>query len=138
MSTAPNSTVNRLAGIASITVAGVTYLLQGELKWSPSKVDRETLIGMDAVHGYKETPYASFIEGVLRDNNGLTVGDFNNMTSVNLTLQLANGKTVTGSNMWCVKAQEVNSMEATFDVRFEGISGAVTESAPTVTPVTAS
>lgn len=136
MTTNANSTTNRLAGIASIAVGGVTYLLQGELKWSSSEVDRETLVGQDSVHGYKEVPFAPFIEGTFRDTNGLTVADFNAMTSVNISVALANGKTITGSNMWSVKTQEVNSMEATFDLRFEGVSGSVTESAPGSTSVT--
>jgi len=117
--------INRLAGVASITFNGVTYLLQGELTWSPSTVTRETLTGQDQVHGYKELPVAPFISGVLRDTNNLTVQDFNQMTDTTVSLTLANGKQVVGRNMWCVNVQEVKSMEATFEVRFEG--GSVTE-----------
>lgn len=113
---------NRLAGVASITVGGVTYLLQGDLNWSPSTLTRETLVGQDQVHGYKELPVASFIAGTLRDTNNLTVQDFNQMTDVTVNVQLANGKQVVGRNMWCVNVQEVKSMEATFEVRFEGNS----------------
>jgi len=116
---------NRLAGIASIVVGGVTYLLQGELTWSPSTVTRETLTGQDQVHGFKEMPVAPFIAGTLRDTNNLTVEDFNQMTDVTVNLTLANGKSVTGRNMWCVGVQEVKSTEATFEVRFE--SQSVTE-----------
>lgn len=118
-------TTNRLAGVANISVDGVSYLLQGELTWSPSVVTRESLVGQDQVHGYKEMPIAPFISGTLRDTNNLTVQDFNNMTNVTLSLTLANGKQVVGRNMWCVNVQEVKSMEATFEVRFEG--GSVTE-----------
>ena len=120
-------TTNRLAGLASIAIGGVTYLLQGEFKYSPGTVDRETLVGMDSVHGYKETPRAPFIEGRLRDTNSLIVADFNELTGVNISVNLANGKTISGSNMWTTKAQEVDSMEAVFDVRFEGQQGTVVE-----------
>ncbi len=37
-------------------------------------------------------------------------------------LTLANGKTIIGSNMWCVNAQEVKTTDGTFEVRFEGLS----------------
>src|SRR5260363_409760 len=49
--------------------------------------------GMDGVHGYKETPHAGFISATLRDAGGLTVADFNAMTNVTVTVELANGKT---------------------------------------------
>jgi hypothetical protein len=113
---------NRLAGIASITVGGTTYLLQGALTWSPSKVTRDTLAGQDQVHGYKEMPVAGFISGTLRDTDSLTVADFNAMTNVTVAIDLANGKQVIGRNMWCVNVQEVKSEDATFEVRFEGQS----------------
>ena len=126
-STTSNPTTNRLAGLASFSLGGVTYLLQGDFKYSPGVVDRESLVGMDQVHGYKETPRAPFIEARLRDAGGVSVADFNAMTGINISVSLANGKTITGSNMWTVKAAEVDSMEATFDVRFEGQQGAVVE-----------
>lgn len=117
-----NSSTNRLAGTASIAVGGVTYLLQGALSYSPCTLERESLVGIDAVHGYSEKPHVGSIKGTLRDNNGLKVADFNAMTSVNITLQLANGKTIVGSNMWCVGVQEVKTEDATFEVNFEGKS----------------
>lgn len=115
-------TTNRLAGIASITVGGQTYLLQGDLTYSPSSVTRETIAGQDQVHGYKEMPVAGYISGVLRDTNNLKVADFNAMTNVNISVQLANGKNVVGRNMWCTGVQEVKTAEATFEVRFDSIS----------------
>lgn len=118
---------NRVAGIANISVDGVTYLLSGELTYSPADVERKSLIGQDQVHGYSEMPRAPFISGTLRDSNGLTVKDFNAMSDATVHLELANGKNVTGRNMWTVDAQEVKTQEGTFEVRFEGMTGSVTE-----------
>lgn len=117
-----NSSVNRLAGTASFTVGGVTYLLSGELSYIVSTVERESLVGMDSVHGYKEMPHVGQIKGTLRDNSSIKVADFNAMTSVNITLQLANGKTIVGSNMWCTGVQEAKATDGTFEVSFEGNS----------------
>lgn len=47
-------TSNRLAGTAYVTVDGLTIMVAGQFKYSPSKYKRETLTGMDGVHGYKE------------------------------------------------------------------------------------
>ncbi|WP_175950379.1 phage tail tube protein [Burkholderia sp. BCC0405] len=118
---------NRLAGIAYIALGGQNYMLAGELAYSPGTIERESLVGQDRVHGYAEKPRAPFISGSFRDAGTLTVADFNAMTNVTVTLELANGKTVIGRNMWTVEAQEVKTPEATFEVKFEGFSGSVTE-----------
>lgn len=49
------------------------------------------------------------------------------MSDATIHLELANGKNVTGRNMWTVDAQEVKTQEGTFEVRFEGMTGSVTE-----------
>src|SRR5260363_2600 len=96
---------NRMAGMAYLHVDGKNYLLSGDLSYNVSSVSRESLLGMDGVHGYKETPHAGFISATLRDAGGLTVADFNAMTNVTVTVELANGKTVVGRNMWTVETQ---------------------------------
>jgi hypothetical protein len=115
-------TTNRLAGTAFISVDGQTYMLAGDLGYSPSGVTRETLAGQDRVHGYSEKPKQGSISATLRDAGGLSVKSFNAMTNVTVTLELANGKTVLGRNMWTVEAQEVKTAEGTFEVKWEGFS----------------
>ncbi len=115
-------TTNRLAGTAFIAVDGQTYMLAGDLAYSPSGVTRETLSGQDRVHGYSEKPKPGSISGTLRDAGGLSVKSFNAMTNVTVTLELANGKTVLGRNMWTVDALEVKTAEGTFEVKWEGFS----------------
>lgn len=115
-------TTNRLAGIAYLAVDGQSYMLSGDLAYKVSKVTRETLTGQDGVHGYSEKPSAGAITATLRDAGSLTVATFNAMTNVTVTLELANGKTIIGRNMWTVDAQEVKTTEATFEVKFEGFS----------------
>jgi len=114
-------TSNRLAGTALVSTNGISIMVVGQFKYSPSKVKRETLTGMDYVHGYKEKPSAPFISCQVRDSGGTTVADFNDMTNVTVVAQLANGKTIIGSGLWTVESQEVDSEDAVFDVRWEGI-----------------
>lgn len=52
-------TSNRLAGTAHVSVNGMSIMVAADFKYSPSTVTRETLTGMDYVHGYKEKPVAS-------------------------------------------------------------------------------
>ena len=62
----------------------------------------------------------------LRDAGDFLVATVNGMRNVTVVAQLANGKLITGSGMWSVDDQEVDSADAKFDVRFEGPT--VTES----------
>ncbi|WP_087723406.1 phage tail tube protein [Pandoraea sp. PE-S2T-3] len=111
---------NRLAGTASITVSGTNYLLVGDFEYNPSKVTRETLSGMDGVHGFSEKPRPGSISGTLRDAGSLTVADLNSMDNETVVVQLANGKTIIGRNMWTVEDQTVKSTDATLEVKWEG------------------
>jgi hypothetical protein len=120
-------TTNRLAGVAYLAVDGQNYMLAGDLGYSTAIVSRESLGGQDAIHGFSEKPRAPFISGTLRDAGSLTLQSFNDMTNVTITLELANGKTVIGRNMWTVEAQEVKTTEGTFEIKWEGFSGSVTE-----------
>lgn len=116
-----------LAGTASLTVDGTTYMITGDFKYKPASKKRETLSGMDRVHGYKEKPSAPYISFNLRDWGGLTVASINDWTDVTCVAQLANGKTIIGRDMWSVEEQEVDSEDAKFDVRLEGPDDCVTE-----------
>lgn len=118
---------NRIAGIANITVDGITHLLSGDFTYSPADVARSSLTGQDGVHGYSEMPRAPFISATLRDSSKFTVKDFNAMSDVTIHAELANGKTIIGRNMWTVDAQEVKTQEGTFEVRWEGMNGSVSE-----------
>jgi hypothetical protein len=44
---------------------------QGQLHLQPGALKREAVIGADAVHGFKEMPQASFIEGEIADSADL-------------------------------------------------------------------
>jgi hypothetical protein len=116
----------RLAGITSLTIDGTPYMVVSDVTWSPVKWRRETLVGLDAVHGFSEVPAQGYIEATLRDAGDLSVDSFNEMRCVEVQCALANGKIVGGSNMWCVTALEVRAAEGTFQVRFDGIDVAET------------
>jgi hypothetical protein len=96
-------------------------MIAGEASYSVSTVKRETLSGMSgAAQGYKETPIPGFIKITLRDSADLTIEDINKMTDVTVVLELGNGKTIVGRNMWSVDSQDVNAEEGTTEAHFEG------------------
>lgn len=109
-----------LAGITSLTIDGSAYLVVSDVTWSPQRWRRETLVGLDSVHGFSEVPMQGYIEATLRDSGDMSVADFNEMRCVEVQIQLANGKVVGGANMWNTAAVEVRAAEGTFQVRFDG------------------
>ena len=109
-----------LAGTAYLSVDGANYLLAGEFSYNPSRVTRETLVGMDGIHGFSEKPRAGEIKGKIRDYGNLTIADINAMTNVTVTVELANGKVIVGRNMWTVEDQTADGTEATVDVTWQG------------------
>jgi hypothetical protein len=111
---------NVIAGIASATIDGTAYQLEGSAKYSVNTVKRESKVGQDGFHGWKETPVTGSISMSLRDGGGLTVADFDQMRSVTVVLTLANGKTIVGRNMGATETQEVETEDAKFEVKFEG------------------
>lgn len=110
----------RLAGVASFTIDGTNYQLVGDLKYTTSSRERETLMGMDGYHGYSEKFIPGFMEMTVRDNSAVDTGAFNDMTNSTVVAQTANGKSVSGTEMVCMKAVEVNVADGTFSLRFEG------------------
>jgi hypothetical protein len=113
-------TCERLAGITGLTIDGTPYMVVSDVTWSPVRWRRETLLGLDAVHGFSEVPVQGYVEATLRDAGDMIVEDFNEMRCVEVLVSLANGKVVGGANMWCVSALEVRAAEGTFQVRFDG------------------
>jgi hypothetical protein len=109
-----------IAGTAILSVDGQSYVVRGKLAYKPNRVSRETIVGQSGIAGYKEMPMAGAISMTLSDAGGLVVGDFNRMTGVTVTAQLANGKGITGAGMWQTGEIEVDTEEGTFDVHFEG------------------
>lgn len=114
------ATPERLAGTAYMTVNGTTYRVAGDCEWSPSSVRRESLVGMDGYHGYSETPVAASMSITGRDSGGVRASDYINMVGVTVVFKLANGKTIVGPSMVLVEKVDVNSVDATIRLRFEG------------------
>ena len=110
---------NRLAGVATVSGDGETFMLSGDLAYGVSTFSRETMIGQDRVHGYSEKPHPGFISATIRDSGGTGVARINAMTNATVVCELANGKTIIGRNMWTVDVQEVKTTDATFDVKWE-------------------
>ncbi len=112
----------RKGGIIQIQVGGVMQDAKGAFTYGLGTEKRDTIIGADAVHGYKATPQAPFIEGAFTDRAGLDVKALFMTDGVTITLLLANGKTVVLTNAWHAGEGTISTEEGEFAVRFEGTS----------------
>lgn len=121
----------RLAGTAYLVVNGRNVALVGDFEWDAGLAIRESLGGMDGIHGFKEKPKPNKISATIRDLGSVSAIELNGLTNVTVTCELANKKRVTGRNMWQVGELPVKAEDGTIDLKFEGVQGSVTETLAT-------
>lgn len=111
----------RKGGTIQIQAKGVTYDAKGNFTYNLGRPKREAIVGADGVHGYKETPQPSFLEGEFTDRGNLDLNALVTMEDATVTLSLANGKTVVFSDAWYAGEGTVSTDEGNIGVRFESI-----------------
>src|SRR5687767_5733525 len=89
-------------GLCYFKANGQQYDCRADVKYSVTDIVRETVKGMDGIHGYTESKEAPFIEGTFSDAGNLDTKAFQAMTDVTITLELGNGKQVILRNAWNV------------------------------------
>ncbi len=114
---------NRISGTMYADVDGTQLEVVGDWTYNIHKVKRETLLGKDKIHGYKEVPKENFIEGEARDSSSLDLAALFAVTNSTIRLQLANGKDIVLRNAWYAGDGDVGAEEANIQIRYEGMSG---------------
>lgn len=110
-------------GIIFLSVNGEQKQAKGSFTYNLGKNKRETIIGADGVHGFKETPQAAFIEGMITDSVEISVEELVNVIDATVTIQLNNGKVVSVEEAAYVADGDVTTEEGEIQVRFEGKNG---------------
>lgn len=113
----------RRGGMIQAQVNGSLLEARGNWTYNLGRPMREAIIGADAVHGFKETPQAAFIEGEITDRGTLDLVALIELEDALVTLTLANGKVIALRNAWYAGDGTGNTEEGNIAVRFEG-SGA--------------
>jgi hypothetical protein len=114
---------NRFAGTAYVKVDSEQFALRGDLTISIDPFERTGVAGLDGVHGYTEAPRVPFIEGTFSDIRGLSLTRLQQMCDVTVTAEMVNGKTYLLSQAWTATARELNAVEGSVSIRWEGITG---------------
>ena len=112
----------RVGGIIQLKVDGQLYQAKGAFDYDIGTPLKEGVVGMDRVHGYKETPQIPYIEGTITDSPEISFEDLSATSDATVTLDLANGKTIVLRNAWWASNSKGNSEEGEIEARFEGLS----------------
>lgn len=113
---------NRRAGRIQFYIDGQLADAKGNFSYSLGGVNRETIVGADRVHGYKETVMAAYVEGVITDRSDLDFAAMRELTDTTVQFIAGNGKTVVFRNAWFVGEGVQTSEEAEIQVRFDALS----------------
>lgn len=113
----------RVGGIISLKADGQTYQAKGNFTYHLGVPKRESVVGHDGYHGYKETPQAAYIEGEITDEYGLDVKKLLETKDATVTLDLANGKSMVLREAVFVGDGNGNTEEGNIAVRWEGPQG---------------
>lgn len=110
----------RIGGLIFFSVNGVRHSAKGSFTYNLGAPLREGVVGADEVHGYKETPQVPKIEGAITDGIDLDLEEFLGIKDATVTLELANGKTVTLFDAWNASSGDASTEEGEIEVKFEG------------------
>ncbi len=110
----------RRAGTIQLQTDGTVQDAKGNFTYNLGAAKREPLVGADRVHGYTEKPQPGSIEGAITDRSNLDVKALVNGRDLTITLQLANGKTITASEAWYGGDGNVTTEEAEIEVKWYG------------------
>ena len=113
----------RVGGTLFLKVNGEQLQAKGEFTYNVNPVKRESVVGADKVHGFKEEPKAMFIEGAITDSDELDLLALQSTRDATVILELANGKTITLSEAFYAADGDVTHTEGEIQFRFEGITG---------------
>lgn len=113
----------RRAGIIYLKLNGSIQDAKGNFTYNLGQPKREAIVGADAVHGYKEVPQVSFIEGEITDRGTLDLQALVTLDDVTATLELSNGKVFVLRNGWYAGDGNVQTEESNIQLRLEGKTG---------------
>lgn len=120
--------MKKVGGIISLKVNGIIFNAKGAFTWSKGAPTRETVIGVDGIHGFKDQITVPNIEGSITDTDGLNLDDLENFVDETVTLELPSGKLFSLYNAFFTNPDGLsgNTEEGEIQVRFEGQRAEIT------------
>lgn len=113
---------NRIGGIIEVKANGELYSAKGSWTYNLGVPKRETVIGSDSVHGFKELPQEPYIEGVITDRQDLDVKTLLAIVDATVVLNLANGKIIVLREAFFAGDGNITTEEGEIEAKFAGLS----------------
>lgn len=110
---------NRRAGLIYVKINGLQIEAKGNFTVGYGKPKREAIVGADGVHGYKETPQISYVEGAVTDASDLDTAALLETVSATVTVDLNNKKTLILEDAWYSGEGTMSTEEGEIGIRFE-------------------
>lgn len=113
----------RVGGIIFFKIDGQQFSAKGNFTYNIGIPKREAVIGSDGVHGFKELPQPSKIEGQITDNDELDLEALLRARDVTCTLELANGKVIVLQEAFYSADGDASSEEGEIQIMMTGVRG---------------
>tara|TARA_R110002167_G_scaffold12657_1_gene53729 strand:- start:246 stop:602 length:357 start_codon:yes stop_codon:yes gene_type:complete len=113
----------RIAGTTEIHVDGAQIPLKGSITLSVDTTSRESVMGLDKRHGWKETQETPFVEVTVSLTDDLNLTMLQDITDATIQVQLANGKKAIIGKATQTNHVTVSPEEGEVTFRFEGETG---------------
>ncbi len=110
----------RRGGIIQLQINGEIFRAKGSFTYNLGSPMRESIVGADVMHGFKETPQPGFIEGEITDGSDVTLQTLVTTEDATVTLDLPNGKMFVLHEAYFAADGTANTDEGNIAVRFEG------------------
>lgn len=112
----------KIGGIISLKIDGIRRRAKGVFTYNLGRPKREMVAGVDEVHGYTETPVVPFVAGIITDGSDMKADDIINITDKDISLDLANGKSVVLRAASYAGDADITTEAGEIPVRFEGFT----------------
>lgn len=110
---------NRRGGITFLTINGQRYSCKGSVEYTLGVGKRETIVGVDSVHGFSENPQAATCKMSITDASDLDVRALQSIDDATVIVELANGKTVAFYEAWQTGENTITTDEGEIAVQFD-------------------
>lgn len=106
-------------GVKQAMIDGEVVLVKGGVGYSLGGDKRETVMGVDRIHGLKVTRIPAYVEMTLTDRSDFDLKRLVSLTDATITIDLENGKTIKFGHAAYTAEGKVTPEEGEIEVRFD-------------------
>ena len=113
----------RIAGICYVKADGEQFEVSGGLEAPLFSTKKESVMGLNAVVGYKETAIAPYVKLSAVVGSKFNLDKLRSASAMTVTAEFANGKVYTLSDAWVAGEPALKGDDGTTELEFNGLKG---------------